>query len=1151
MSPRETEISGSLSSSQAYWDEPEVTRAFVVKSSPSHAQSTDDSLKGVDVEVGDTTKSITEKLASALVSICAKEDLVKQHAKVAEEALLGWEKSEKESTYLRQQLKTAMQKNTSLEEKLGHLDDALKECVRQLRQSKEEQAEKTHEWESHESELEARFTELQTQLEAKTESYNSLNHELCSKVETVEKENASLKVILTALTEDLHVRTLEMDLSIRAAETASKQHLEGIKKMAKLEAECRSLRARIQKPSLSNDHRFICNSLYGESLTDSQSDSGERLFGVENELSVPDSWASALIAELDQFKNEKSSARNLTSPVEIDLMDDFLEMERLAALTEVDYGSSSFEHEADLDVAIPRQSSPRSSPETMRQQVAVLEEKIEKMTIEKGNMETSIAQTNCQLKTSCDQLVVAEGELVELHRQLNLVNGEKHTLEIELETAEAKRKKMGLELETAHKEIRDLKHRLNLLEKRVDEEKPLSKKFTGWEKSEKESTYLRQQLKTAMQKNTSLEEKLGHLDDALKECVRQLRQSKEEQAEKTHEWESHESELEARFTELQTQLEAKTESYNSLNHELCSKVETVEKENASLKVILTALTEDLHVRTLEMDLSIRAAETASKQHLEGIKKMAKLEAECRSLRARIQKPSLSNDHRFICNSLYGESLTDSQSDSGERLFGVENELSVPDSWASALIAELDQFKNEKSSARNLTSPVEIDLMDDFLEMERLAALTEVDYGSSSFEHEADLDVAIPRQSSPRSSPETMRQQVAVLEEKIEKMTIEKGNMETSIAQTNCQLKTSCDQLVVAEGELVELHRQLNLVNGEKHTLEIELETAEAKRKKMGLELETAHKEIRDLKHRLNLLEKRVDEEKPLSKKFTEVGFEETRLSAECTYRYQNLGTLEEKRKDLESQIESANLELSKLHEKFDRTENKIEMFCFDNCPSMDSIDEKETQLEYQTNSANLEVHKLQEKVDLSEAEAEAEAEEQVRPSAEFESDIESLEAKKMELVVQLELEHMEVRSLQEKVQILEKQIEKEKTLTAEFAARCHTLEDELSTKQQSETQQSANLTASLNIRQEKEVAQAAGRLAKCQKTIASLNLQLKTLATLDDFLLEVETPESSGKTVELKEDSSEKPGGSSALCNGAQSLPSADCPTDFDPHRKQ
>lgn len=34
-------------------------------------------------------KNLTEKLRSALLSIKAKEDLVKQHAKVAEEAVLG------------------------------------------------------------------------------------------------------------------------------------------------------------------------------------------------------------------------------------------------------------------------------------------------------------------------------------------------------------------------------------------------------------------------------------------------------------------------------------------------------------------------------------------------------------------------------------------------------------------------------------------------------------------------------------------------------------------------------------------------------------------------------------------------------------------------------------------------------------------------------------------------------------------------------------------------------------------------------------------------------------------------------------------------------------------------------------------------------
>lgn len=43
----------------------------------------------LDEEVNDSVKSLTEKLSSALLNISAKEDLVKQHAKVAEEAVSG------------------------------------------------------------------------------------------------------------------------------------------------------------------------------------------------------------------------------------------------------------------------------------------------------------------------------------------------------------------------------------------------------------------------------------------------------------------------------------------------------------------------------------------------------------------------------------------------------------------------------------------------------------------------------------------------------------------------------------------------------------------------------------------------------------------------------------------------------------------------------------------------------------------------------------------------------------------------------------------------------------------------------------------------------------------------------------------------------
>ncbi|CAL0307865.1 unnamed protein product [Lupinus luteus] len=119
--------------------------------------------------------------------------------------------------------------------------------------------------------------------------------------------------------------TIERDLSTQAAETASKQHLENMKKVAEVEAECRRLRIIASRASYVNDHKSIsASSFCDESLTDSQSDSGERLMPVEidtqkisgSELNncepnCSDSWASALIAELDQFKSENNIWNNI------------------------------------------------------------------------------------------------------------------------------------------------------------------------------------------------------------------------------------------------------------------------------------------------------------------------------------------------------------------------------------------------------------------------------------------------------------------------------------------------------------------------------------------------------------------------------------------------------------------------------------------------------------------------------------------------------------------------------------------------------------------------------------------------------------------------------------------------------------------------
>ncbi|KAL0365886.1 UNVERIFIED_CONTAM: Filament-like plant protein 3 [Sesamum radiatum] len=127
-----------------------------------------------DDEVRESVKTLTEKLSAALVNVSAKEDLVKQHAKVAEEAVAGWEKAENEVAALKQQLEVSVQQNLNLEVKTTNLDGALKECVRQLRQARDEQekrisdavAEKNIEWQSTKAELEQQILDLKAEAEA-------------------------------------------------------------------------------------------------------------------------------------------------------------------------------------------------------------------------------------------------------------------------------------------------------------------------------------------------------------------------------------------------------------------------------------------------------------------------------------------------------------------------------------------------------------------------------------------------------------------------------------------------------------------------------------------------------------------------------------------------------------------------------------------------------------------------------------------------------------------------------------------------------------------------------------------------------------------------------------------------------------------------
>ncbi|XP_021682993.2 filament-like plant protein isoform X2 [Hevea brasiliensis] len=483
--PGETDSPGSISSHfERFSDDqsPEVTSKAVPR----------------DEEITDNVKTLTLELSAALLNISAKEELVKQHAKVAEEAVSGWEKAEKELVALKQQLEVAVKNKVGLEDRVGHLDAALKECMRQLRQAREEQeqrinealAQRIREWESIKSELETKLVQLEAQLQtAKSEATTSVDSDLRRKLEAAEKDNSSLKLELLSQAEELEIRIMERDLSIQAAETASKQHLESIKKVAKLEAECRRLKTFALKASPSNDHKSLtASSIYVESFADSQSDSGERLLAAESdahkisrleinecEPSCSDSWASALITELHQFKNHKALGSNLMVPsVEIDLMNDFLEMERLAALLDTESGIAYLEAGPLSDQANGVESLRKAELETMIQRTSELEERLEKLEGEKVESEKALTECQRQLEMSQSGLKEVEGKLVELLVQLALSNETKQLRDQEMEHIKAKRDVAESQLLVAEAEIKTLLSKVGLLGEEVEKEHALS-----------------------------------------------------------------------------------------------------------------------------------------------------------------------------------------------------------------------------------------------------------------------------------------------------------------------------------------------------------------------------------------------------------------------------------------------------------------------------------------------------------------------------------------------------------------------------------------------------------------------------------------------------------------------------------------------------
>ncbi|KAG0598864.1 hypothetical protein M758_12G106800 [Ceratodon purpureus] len=278
------------------FDEQEVARILEDQIRGQQEQM-DSTLREVDEKYAEKEKAINEKLetvnkklTTALAEITVKDNLVKQHIKVAEEAVIGWERAENEAAAFKQQLDEAIEQKLGTEDRVQHLDGALKEVVKQLRSAREEQEQrihetivkKTQEYDKLRMEMETKLAEAshtaaQTRaelIESRAES-KALTHALQDRsrvlaevndtrarqetnmkvlqvrLEGMEKENIDLKYELHLVTQELDSRMSELEHMRKASDFASRQHGEALKKMTKLDEECTRLRTLMRK-KLSN-----------------------------------------------------------------------------------------------------------------------------------------------------------------------------------------------------------------------------------------------------------------------------------------------------------------------------------------------------------------------------------------------------------------------------------------------------------------------------------------------------------------------------------------------------------------------------------------------------------------------------------------------------------------------------------------------------------------------------------------------------------------------------------------------------------------------------------------------------------------------------------------------------------------------------------
>ncbi|KAK7313253.1 hypothetical protein VNO77_37867 [Canavalia gladiata] len=263
----------------------------------------------------DQVKALEAKLFASYSELNNKDNLVKQHAKVFEEVVSGWEKADAEVGSLRHQLESLSLSKLIVDKKAAHLDGALKECMKQIRTIREESEQKLQEVNKLEEGLRDEVGENVALLRSLQERSN--------KIVKLKEYTSEIEA------EELDIRNEEKNIMMRSAEVENKQHKEGVKNNVKLE-EAESSQHVINAPHL----RKTCsktNNLQESEFLPKQLEVLEKetkkLKEAFASISIPDHSDIRMVSSLGKFENRKSETI-------LELMDDFLEVEKMACLSD-------------------------------------------------------------------------------------------------------------------------------------------------------------------------------------------------------------------------------------------------------------------------------------------------------------------------------------------------------------------------------------------------------------------------------------------------------------------------------------------------------------------------------------------------------------------------------------------------------------------------------------------------------------------------------------------------------------------------------------------------------------------------------------------------------------------------------------------------